>query len=132
MARVKRKSPYPVSSKKLARQARSATPNETTHVVSPDTLAELVIDVWKIEKRAKDTAASARVVSACERALERLAKIGFRIDTMMDRPYSENLRMRVVEHEVTDEERHVSECLAPAIFHDDVLIREADVITRGR
>ncbi|MCC6377142.1 MAG: hypothetical protein IT191_09020 [Microbacteriaceae bacterium] len=132
MAKVKRKSPYPIS-KKRQRRARSVASMEAQgHRIQTEALAELAIDVWKIEKRAKDTTSSHRVLTACERALERLTNFGFVIDTMMDRPYSENLRMRVVEHEESEDPRHVIECLSPAIFHGDVLIREADVVTRGR
>ena len=95
-------------------------------------VAALAIDLWRIERRAQSGGGIERVLTACERACDRLRALGFEFQTMTDRPYSENLRMKVVEHEEADEPRRVSECLSPAVFFRGALIREAEVVTKGK
>lgn len=99
--------------------------------VSPSKVAELAVDVWRIESRARKEGAGDRVVAACERAVDRLRSMGFSLDSLEGRPYDENLRVRVVDHEDAEGPRTVLECVSPAVYHDDVLVREAEVVTRG-
>jgi hypothetical protein len=94
-------------------------------------LASLVVDLWKISERAKIEPVAERVLAACERAEERLRRIGFEIEEMAGRPYDTNMRVHVVEHDGGEEPWSISECLSPAIYYRGELIREADVITKG-
>jgi hypothetical protein len=99
--------------------------------ISCDRLADLVIDFWRLEQRARRDSGSERLLTACERIEDRLRRLGFDVDTLQDRPYSENLRVRVIEHEPAIGARIISECLSPAIYFQGKLIREAEVVTRG-
>jgi hypothetical protein len=94
-------------------------------------VAELAIDLWRIEARAIKDGASDRVRAACERAAERLRGFGFDIDTLEGRPYDENLRVRVVDHEEAEGPRTIVECVTPAVYYQGSLVREAEVVTRG-
>lgn len=96
-----------------------------------DMVASLVVDLWKISERAKSEPVTDRVLAACERAEERLRRIGFEIQEMAGRPYDTNMRVHVVEHDGGVEPWTVSECLSPAIYYRGVLIREAEVVTKG-
>lgn len=129
MGRYKRKSPYP-GKRKSVPVGKAASP-EAAHV-SASEVAELAVDIWKVERRAIADGASQRVLAACERAMDRLKRIGIELDTLTDRPYNHNLRMRVVEHEETDEPRHVTECLSPGVLFKGNLVREGEVVTRGK
>ena len=95
-------------------------------------VAALVVDIWKIATRAKSDSAGERVLVACERAEDRLSRMGFTIDTMVGQSYNTNLRVQVLEHESGQEPLTISECLSPAIYYQDFLVREAEVITKGR
>lgn len=94
-------------------------------------VAELAVDLWRIGTRAKRDSASERVLIAYERAVDRLDGLGFRFDSMMNHPYDENLKVRVIEHEDGTEPRRIVECITPAVYYKDSLIREAEVVTRG-
>lgn len=99
--------------------------------VSVDIVAALVIDLWKISARAKGEQAGERVLAACERAEDRLRRIGFRTDDPEGQIYDTNMRVRVVEHDGGAEPLKISQCLSPAVYYRDVLVREAEVITKG-
>jgi hypothetical protein len=99
--------------------------------ISCDKVADVALDIWRIGQRAKADSTNERIVAAWERAEDRICRLGFKLDTMQDRPYDENLRVRVVEHEAGAGVRTIAECLTPAVFYNGVLIREAEVVTRG-
>jgi hypothetical protein len=99
--------------------------------VSPAKVAELAVDLWRIEARARKESAGERIIAACERATDRLRSMGFVVDDLEGRPYDENLRVRVVDHEDGEGPRRVLECVSPAVYHQEVLVREAEVVTRG-
>lgn len=106
--------------------------SENQDQVSCDSLAELVLDIWRLRQRAEREGTSERIMIAIERAEDRLRRLGFRTDTMQEHPYSENLRIKVIEHIDADGPRNISECLAPAVYFAERLIRMAEVVTRGR
>ncbi len=105
--------------------------NDDSINIPVHSIALLIVDLWKIAERAKCQPVSERVLAACERAVERIKKLGFIIDDMSGRLYDTNMRLHVVEHDGGVEPVFISECLSPAIYYQDVLICEAEVITKG-
>jgi hypothetical protein len=99
--------------------------------IPADMVASLAVDLWKISERAKSEPVAERVLAACDRAEERLKRIGFEIEEMTGRPYDTNMRVHVVDHDGGEEPLSISECLSPAIYYRGELIREAEVITKG-
>lgn len=95
-------------------------------------IAELAVDMWKVFERARSGNADDRVLAACERAEDRLHRIGFEIDTMVGRPYDTNLKVRVVDHDAGDGPLVIGQCIRPAVFYNKTLVREAEVVTKGR
>ncbi len=124
---IKRKSSYP--KKDFAPTSNSEESADRN--LSCEKVAEVALDLWRVGQRAKSENASDRVLAACERAEDRIKRLGFKLDTMQDRIYDEHLRVRVVEHEPGEGARVISECLNPAVFFNGVLIKEAEVVTRG-
>lgn len=95
-------------------------------------IAELAISLWRIGKRAqRDPATPEPVVIACEMARDRLSEIGFDIREMVGLPYHENMRVRVVDHEPASQPLQIIECLTPAIYFHDSLLRPAEVVIKG-
>lgn len=94
-------------------------------------LVGLVVALWRVQRRAaRPDAASEAVQVACESALDRVTDLGFRLDEMLDQPYHENMRVRVVE-QIGDRNLRISECLAPAVYYQDELLRPAEVVVTG-
>ena len=100
--------------------------------LSCDSLADLVLDIWRLRQRAEREGVTERVMTAIERTEDRLQRLGFQTDTMQQHPYSENLRVKVIEHIDAEGPRSITECLTPAVYFGSKLIRMAEVITRGR
>jgi hypothetical protein len=94
-------------------------------------VAELVVDVWRIGRRADRDGASEAVRIACETAVDRLASLGFRFDELLGEPYDENLRVRVVHKEGGERNVRISECLSPAVYFRNELIRPAEIVIQG-
>ncbi|HTQ10274.1 MAG TPA: hypothetical protein VMI31_09405 [Fimbriimonadaceae bacterium] len=105
---------------------------EPAMTLSCEKVADVAIDIWRLGERAKVERPSDKIIAAWERAEDRIRRLGFRLDNMQDRPYDENLRVRVVEHEPGEGVKIISECLTPAVFFNGILIREAEVVTRGK
>lgn len=99
--------------------------------VGTDAIADLAIDIWKITRRAASDGASERVMMACERAGERLERLGFEIVNFKGLPYDCNMRVKVVEHDGGTEPYIISECLTPAVYFKGELLRQAEVVTKG-
>lgn len=124
---------------KLPKQRRlsknlNRTAPQTLHPNEPivaERVADIAIEIWRIDKRAKKDGCSEHVLAACERAFDKLREMGFELDSLDGRPYDENLRIRVVEHESAEGPMRVSECLKPAVYYHETLMIEADVVTRG-
>ena len=99
--------------------------------IEPSKVAELAVDLWKSHARARTDDASDRVIAACERAESRLNRLGFEIDTLRDQPYDTNMRVRVLDHVPSEGPLKVWECLSPAVYFNEELIREAEIVTKG-
>jgi hypothetical protein len=130
---VKRKSPYPKTRKQARREAAAAKINCDQPAVGVEVteVSRLAIDVWRVGQRAVKDKASEQVVAACERAVDRLRSIGFRVEDMLGDKYDPDMRVNVIEHQGGDKNVFITECIAPAIYFQDVLVRIGDVITKG-
>lgn len=99
--------------------------------LAPSDLADLMVDLWRIGKRAGrhgETPETVRV--ACEIALERALELGFDIRELQG-DYDQNMRVRVVHRDGGSVNQVISECLSPAVYFDNQLIRPAEVILKG-
>jgi len=93
--------------------------------------AELAVDLWKIHSRSRNDHASERVLAACERAEDHLLRLGFELDSLQGRAYDTNMCVRVIDHIASEGPLIVAECLSPAVYFNQVLIREAEIVTGG-
>ena len=100
-------------------------------LLEPSRLAELVVDVWRIQRRARDPSTPPPVRVACEIALERAEALGFQVRDMIGEPYHENLRVTVVHAEGGKSNPCISDCLSPAVYFGEDLIRRAEIVIRG-
>jgi hypothetical protein len=98
--------------------------------LTSEDFAHVAIDLWRITCRAKADGSSERVLVACERAEDRLKKLGFAIEVPGE-AYSTNMRLKVVDHEPSEGPLRVIDCLAPAIYMNGELLLEAEVVTGG-
>lgn len=130
MARNKNRNKKP-SHGPQGRQAEQAVPARTDRP-SVIEVADLAVDVWKVAERARSLAQGERVLAACERAEDRLKRMGFEMDGMVGKPYDTNLKVRVVDHDEGEGPTVIAQCITPAVFYRDELVREAEVVTRGR
>lgn len=108
--------------------------NEGAVPVSADKLAELAIAVWRLEKRTRRDATPEPVLIACETAMDRLHDLGVTLRDHVGDVCDDAMKVRVVE-DVTPAGKadpaplpRIVECLSPAVYHDDRLIRRAEVI----
>ena len=99
--------------------------------LSTDTIADLLVDIWKIYSRAKTDGAGERVLVACERAEDRLRRLGFVTEDVAEQAYDTNARMVVVAHDGGSEPLVISQCLSPAVYFNGRLLRKAEVVTKG-
>lgn len=102
-----------------------------------DTLSDLLIDLWRIRRRAmRERSALDSVLAACESALERAVELGFQLDDMIGRPYDVNMVARVVDRQGGPDGARVTDCVAPAVlFMADGkkwLLRPAEICVEGR
>lgn len=116
------------------RESSTGAPNlRDAEILGPTAaeVAELAVDLWKLGDRARADAASERVAAAYERAEDRLKRIGFEVDPMVNRPYDTNLKVRVVGHEPGEGPLVISQCISPAVYFRGRLVREAEIVTNG-
>jgi hypothetical protein len=99
--------------------------------IGSDAVADIAIDLWKISCRAQNEGANERVIAACERAEDRLKKLGFETIDFKGQPYDSNMRVKVVEHDGGVEPYIIAECLRAAVYFRGELLKEAEVITKG-
>ena len=98
--------------------------------------ADLIADVWRIQKRANRDGGES-VMLACERAFDRLNDMGFSIDEMVDTAYHANMRVNVKGQDGRDKNQIISVCLSPAIYFRATenqapeLIKRAEVLLKG-
>lgn len=125
-------------SKKATNVMVCSTQATSGHAVAPEALAQVLIDLWRIKQRANKDQASERVLVACERAEERLKKLGFRLDDHVGNQYDPNMALTVVENEGGFMNRIIVECIAPSVYFKDQLVSAGEqlvfageVVTRG-
>ena len=101
-------------------------------------MSDLMVDLWRIQKRAqRDPATSEGVHIACERALERAHALGFTIEEMIGEAYHANMNLRVAHRDGGEQNLRISECLSPAVYFTPAhstqkqLIRKAEVVLQG-
>jgi len=99
--------------------------------IAVEAVAALVVDLWKISERAKSEQGMGRVLAACERAEDRLLRMGFEIKNLAGHLYDTNMNVHVVEHEESIGPLTILECLSPAVYYQGGLVRQAEVITKG-
>ncbi len=92
----------------------------------------LLVDIWKIGVHARKEGSGTKIISACERVEARIQRLGFEvISDIVGQKYDSNRTMKVIEHDGGDENVHISECISPEIRYNGILVREAEVITKG-
>lgn len=94
-------------------------------------VAEIAAEIWKIQQRALAGSSNDRVVVACERAGEKLLRMGFKLDSLLGESYDTNLKARVLDHDPSQGPLIVGQCVSPAVYYKGELVREAEVITKG-
>lgn len=104
------------------------TKEPDSQLVATD-LLPLTLDVWRLSRM---TEGDERLHTLASRALDRLRALGLRLETLEGNPFDENAKVRVVEHRPGPEPRTVVECVTPAIYWNDQLLKEANVITKGQ
>lgn len=128
-----KKKPYQKHKKsKLPRIESQVCSDPNLHLLDVRVVSEFVIDRWKIHKRATDELASERILAACERAEERMRRAGFVVKDLTGEPYDTGIQAKVLEHDEGDGSLKVAQCLSPAIYFQSRLIREAEIITKGK
>jgi hypothetical protein len=123
--------------KKLAQHRRKGDkPIQSTALsitgVPPIEFVPVIIDIWRVKQRSVKESSSERVTTGCDRALERLEKIGFRLEDHINHPYDEDMMITVIENEEGSESRHIVECISPSIYYQGILVQPGEVITRGK
>jgi hypothetical protein len=53
------------------------------------------------------------------------------MDGLVGTAYDPSMRIRVVDQEGGSANLRITECLSPAVYRDDKLVRQAEVIVRG-
>lgn len=107
------------------------SPNVLAKSFTDDQVAEIAIDIWKISFRARSESTSDRVLAACDRAQDRLQRLGLTLEDPAGRPYDTSLKARVIDHDEAEGPIMIAQCVSPAVYVDGILIREAEIITRG-
>lgn len=103
-----------------------------TTLVDTVGLAELAVAVWRIDRRARRSPATPEgVLVACETARDRLNALGIDMRDLAGQPYDENMRVRVVQYDAEQGPARIVECLSPAIYWRNELIRPAEVTVEG-
>jgi hypothetical protein len=114
-----------------AKQGEEEQRGNAPSALDPSDVAELVVDLWRLKKRMDTEGVSERLATSFERVEDRLSRLGLAWDSMEGAKYDENLKARVLDHEVGEGALRVSQCVSPAVFFDSRLVREAEIITTG-
>ena len=124
MAQDKTDRRRPEKARARAGEARPAT-------VPAESLGSVVVDLWKLGRRAEGDQSHPRVLAACERAQDRLRALGFSTSDPTGQAYEPELRVHVLQYEPGDTEPRITECIAPAVYYRGEQIREAEVVVTG-
>ena len=95
-------------------------------------LSALAVAIWRTNRRiqrADEVPDTVRL--ACEGIIDRLRDLGITWSDLIGEPYNENMRVQVVEKQGTHDLR-IAECLSPAVYMDEQLIRAAEVVVLGK
>lgn len=103
--------------------------NEQGTEITAEGLLPLALDLWRLHRATQDESPLSALVT---RAFGRLESLGLRLETLEGSAFDENARVRVVEHRPGPETRTIIECVTPAIYWRDRLLKEANVITKGQ
>ena len=110
----------------------SAIDSQSEKLISVDSLTLLLVDIWKIGVHAKNDGSVSKIISAYERVETRIQRLGFEvISDFAGQKYDSNRIMKVIEHDGGDHNVHISECISPEIRYKNLVVREAEVITKG-
>lgn len=90
----------------------------------------IVIDLWRMHKRAEKEEVSERFIIALERSLERVYGLGFEIRELSNEPYDPHMNVVVVEN-LGGEPLRIVECLTPAVYYKGKLVERANVVIGG-
>ncbi len=101
-------------------------------VIEAKALVNLVIDLWRVQKRIEKEGAPEAVKVALERTMERVYGLGFRIETWEGREFDEHLKVEVVEDASNGQMPIIKDCLTPAIFFRNQLVEMARVVLGGK
>ncbi|MBI2843350.1 MAG: hypothetical protein HYX78_08115 [Armatimonadetes bacterium] len=95
-------------------------------------MSGLMVDLWRIFKRAKrDPTTPETVVVACEAAIERTTGLGFCMKEMIGERYDGNQLVQVVHCDGGQANLTIGECLSPAVYFQNQLIKRAEVVLKG-
>ncbi|MEM4408355.1 MAG: hypothetical protein QXI19_06395 [Candidatus Caldarchaeum sp.] len=107
----------------------AALPSASSQLKVSDVVG-LVIDLWRMKKRAEKEQIPERFALALERSLERVYGLGFEIRELENEMYDPHLNVVVVEN-LGGEPLRILECLTPAVYYKGKLVERANVIIGG-
>ena len=109
-----------------------AIDDQSEKFIPVDSLTMLLVDIWKIGVHAKNDGSVSKIISAYERVEARIQRLGFEvISDFAGQKYDSNRIMKVIEHDGGDDNVHISECISPEIRYENLVVHEAEVITKG-
>jgi hypothetical protein len=94
-------------------------------------IAGLVIDIWRMTKRANTNSVPEPFLIALERTVERLQGLGFEIREYEGEDYHPNMSVIVVDN-LGGEPLKIVECLTPAVYYGGKLVERANVVIGGK
>jgi len=94
-------------------------------------IASLVIDIWRMTKRANTNSVPEPFLIALERTVERLQGLGFEIREYEGEDYHPNMSVIVVDN-LGGEPLKIVECLTPAVYYGGKLVERANVVIGGK
>lgn len=98
----------------------------------PEALARLALEVWRLQRRARGAEVPELLASGLERLGDRIRDLGLECRDLTGLPYDENMVVRVIEHcGPPAPRRRIAECLSPAVYFRERLLRAAEVTTKG-
>jgi hypothetical protein len=114
-----------------AKQGEEEQRGNAPSALDPSDVAELVVDLWRLKKRMDTEGVSERLATSFERVEDRLSRLGLAWDSMEGMLYDTNLKVRVVDHEHDQGALTIHQCITPAVFFKERLVRQGEIITKG-
>lgn len=121
---------------RIARNQRSSAPEirdpgDADESIEVAKLSDLIVELWRVDRRSKQPPINEPVRLACERAIIRVSKLGFRYSSMEGERYAKGMKVFVIDHIGGENNQVISECVSPAIYFREKLVRPGEVITKG-